>query len=198
VSDTRAHQLWADALQRTVKEPADQQRALELQRLDQLQLAAARVLRAVHVVIQGGKVVLDEQGQPYPDHGPVLAAVNTLLRVAERRARLLGLDAPAKVDAKVDGRFTLDQLDAEIRALEAQLADADPAYPDARRREQERARDLAAFRARWRDASHRPLVDVAAFIGEALALAVDLLDLDDEERERTATEVEHYLVVAGG
>ena len=35
---------------------------------------------------------------PVIDDGPVLQAISTLLRVADRRARLLGLDAPAKVE----------------------------------------------------------------------------------------------------
>jgi hypothetical protein len=196
VSDTRAHQLWTDALERTIKEPADRHRALELQRLDQLQLSAVRVLRDGHVVIQGGKVVADRQGRPYTDHAPVLQAINTLLRVAERRARLLGLDAPAKVDAKVDGHVTVDHLDDQIRDLEAELAALDPAFPEQRRREQEHAHDLRSFRTRWQQPGHGPVVDVAGFIAEALALTVGLLDLDDGERERVAVEVEHYLMVA--
>ena len=35
---------------------------------------------------------------PVIDDGPVLQAISTLLRVADRRAKLLGLDAPAKVE----------------------------------------------------------------------------------------------------
>jgi hypothetical protein len=196
ISDTRAHQLWTDALERTIREPAERHRALELQRLDQLQLAAVRVLRASHVVIQGGKVVADRQGRPYTDHGPVLAAVNTLLRVAERRARLLSLDAPARVDAKVDGTLTtVDGIDREVARLEEELAALDPTYSADKQRQEAAARDLRAFRTRWQQPGRRPLVDVAGFIAEALDLALGQLDLDDDEREQVAVEIEHYLMV---
>lgn len=35
-----------------------------------------------------------------------VTAVTGLLRIMERRAKLLGLDAPVKTDAKVEGAFT--------------------------------------------------------------------------------------------
>jgi hypothetical protein len=194
VTDSRAHQLWTDALDRTAKEPADRWRALELQRLDQLQAAATAVLHATHHVIQSAKVVVDDQGRPYVDHGPVLAAVNTLVRVMERRARVLGLDAPARVDAKVDGTLTtIDRLDQELDQLEAELAAQDPDYPARKQREKAAARDLAGFRARWQQPDHRPLVDVAAFIADALELALGQLDLDGDEQEQLAVEVERFL-----
>jgi hypothetical protein len=127
VSDTRAHQLYVDALHRTVQEPADQLRVLELHRLDQLQAHAVKVLRGRHVVIQGGRVVVDRQGQPYTDHSPVLAAIAALLRIAERRARLLGLDAPSRVDAQVRGEvYSLSAIDTELARLQAELAALDP------------------------------------------------------------------------
>ncbi len=34
------------------------------------------------------------------DDGPALDAIRTLLRIAERRSKLLGLDAPVKVEAE--------------------------------------------------------------------------------------------------
>ena len=39
------------------------------------------------------------------------------VRISERRARLLGLDAPARVDANVLANVTVDQIDAEIERL---------------------------------------------------------------------------------
>jgi hypothetical protein len=79
------------------------------------------VLRRRHVMVQSGKIVKGDDGQPITDDGPVLQATATLLRVMERRARLLGLDAPAKHEV-----LTLDAIDAEIRRLEEQLSQIAP------------------------------------------------------------------------
>jgi hypothetical protein len=194
VSDTRAHQLWTDALDRTTKEPTDQWRELELQRLDQLQAAAAEVLQSTHHVIQTGKVVVDDQGRPYVDHRPVLAAVNTLVRVMERRARLLGLDAPARVDTTVDGTLTtVDVIDREIERVERELAALDPDYPADKQRRDAAARELSAFRTRWQESGHRPLADVAGFIADALELALGQLSLEPAEQEQMAGALERFL-----
>ena len=76
-------------------------RALELGKLDDLERAAQRVLTARHVTVNNGKVIYDPTAAdhtPMLDDEPVLRAIATLLRIAERRARLLGLDAPAKLE----------------------------------------------------------------------------------------------------
>ena len=62
------------------------------------------------------------------DDGPVLQAVDRLLKIADRRAKLLGLDAPKRVEVS-DGT---PDLDAAVRELEAELtrrADGQP-VPD--------------------------------------------------------------------
>jgi hypothetical protein len=126
VSDTRAHQLYVDALRRTVQEPADRLRDLELQRLDQLQAHATYVLRDRHVLVQAGRVVVDPlTGRPLPDPGPGLAAVAALLRIGERRAKLLGLDAPTSVNARLGVTLadaTVADIDEELAAVTAELA----------------------------------------------------------------------------
>ncbi len=47
-------------------------------------------------------------------------ALDTLLRISDRRARLLGLDAPTKVD------LSYDAVAREIERLKAELAEPDP------------------------------------------------------------------------
>jgi len=175
VSDTRAHQLYVDAMRRTVREPADQLRAAEVQRLDLLQLTATRVLRAAHVVIQGGRVVVDRQGRPYPDHGPVLAAIAALLRIAERRARLLGLDAPARVDANLRGEvYSLSAIDEELARLHAELGALGPADPPAA--EQHPTGPTAP------PASVPAAVDVGGLVAGALDAALDAAGVAEPQR----------------
>lgn len=85
------------ALQLTIQEPADELRKIEGERLDAL-------LRAMWPQAMQGKGW----------------AVDRCLSVMERRARLLGLDAPLKSRIEV---ITEDAVDAAIRQLEADLED---------------------------------------------------------------------------
>jgi hypothetical protein len=121
ISRSTAHKHVTRGLHRTRQEPADELRRLEAERLNQLWAEAMAVLRRRHVMVQSGKIVKGDDGQPITDDGPVLQATATLLRVMERRARLLGLDAPAKHEV-----LTLDAIDAEIRRLEEQLSQVAP------------------------------------------------------------------------
>ena len=79
-----------------IRESGEELLALELERLDRLARAAEEVLEAHHVKVAGGEIVYDEAGQPLEDTKPVLEAIDRLLKIQERRARLLGLDAPVK------------------------------------------------------------------------------------------------------
>jgi hypothetical protein len=104
VSAQRAHQLYLDALARVVKEPAEDVLKADLERLDLL-----------------WRAMLTRAAAGSARHAEVA------LRVLERRARMLGLDAPTRTVAKVS--FTDDeeaQLDREIEALLAAAA----AVPD--------------------------------------------------------------------
>jgi hypothetical protein len=88
------HRALDDIVKQT-DETAERLRSLEIERLDKLQRAAERVLARNHVFVNAGKVVYDGQTK-LEDDGPVLNAVDRLLRIAERRARLMGLDAPKR------------------------------------------------------------------------------------------------------
>lgn len=88
----------------------------ELQSLDVLLAEAWTVLRREHVTVSHGKIIKDETGEKLVDDGPVLQAIDRILKIRERRAKLLGLDAPMKVQA-----ITIDAIDAEIAKLTAEL-----------------------------------------------------------------------------
>jgi hypothetical protein len=145
-----AHRAVQRALKATMQEPAEDLRRLELDRLDRMWRAAEASLERQHVAISQGRIVkrkmpiLDSAGQqvmdPHTgepmyqleevlDDGPMLAALDRLLKIQERRARLLGLDAPSKSRVEV---VTTDQITAEIERLEREIAEQQRELADGR------------------------------------------------------------------
>lgn len=93
-----AHRAFKRALLRTLQQPADEMREVELDRLDRLQAA-----------VWGSASKGD------------VKAVDSVLKIMDRRARLLGLDAPTRhqVETTVhDGQ----SIDAEVERLRLILA----------------------------------------------------------------------------
>lgn len=107
-------------LRETVREAGDELRTLELERLDAMQAAAVEVLERRHVTVSNGKVI-QLGGEPLEDDGPVLAAIDRMIRIQERRARLLGLDAPVRANLTVT-----DEMTARVKALAEELAELGP------------------------------------------------------------------------
>jgi hypothetical protein len=96
---------------------------LELDQLDMLTAAVLEVLEREHYTVSHGRLVyLDEDAPPLSDDSPVLAAVDRLLKIQERRARLLGLDAPTKA--------TVTHAAADVDAAVAELAEELARHPD--------------------------------------------------------------------
>lgn len=103
-------------------------RELELLKLDALEREAWEIINADHPIVQGGKII-----EGVNDVGPTLRATTTVLRVSERRARLLGLDEPERMEAVITaevraqgeaiaavlltavGRLGLDPEDTDVR-----------------------------------------------------------------------------------
>lgn len=110
-----AHAAVSRALAAVVAEPAAEVREHMVAQLDYLTEKALEVLEAQHVVVQQGRIVY-QGDKPLTDNAPVLDAIQTLLKIQERRAKLLGLDAPKKVEV-----ITLDWLDAQIAGLSAEV-----------------------------------------------------------------------------
>ncbi len=106
---------------------------MELDKLDMMTRSVIEVLETKHYVVSDGRIVhLGDKDDPdrreLLDDAPVLQAVDRLLKIADRRAKLLGLDAPKRIEV---GDGTPD-LDAAVRELEAELtrrADGQP-VPD--------------------------------------------------------------------
>lgn len=111
-----AYRAVEKVLTETVTEPSEELRSLELARLDAILAKAWSVMEAEHVTVSHGKIIRGADGQPLRDDGPVLAAIDRILKVSERRARLVGLDAPNRTEL-----ITLDQIDSEIRRLTEEM-----------------------------------------------------------------------------
>ena len=95
-------------------------RALENERLDDLWKIAWREATRDHVLVSDGKIVKDENGDRLVNHAVKLQAVTTLVRIAARRARLHGLDAPMQFTGAL-AITTETVLDHDIRVLIEQM-----------------------------------------------------------------------------
>lgn len=92
---------------------------LELDQLDMLTAAVLEVLEANHYVVSQGRLIYMQEGAPpLTDDSPVLHAVDRLLKIQERRSKLLGLDVPTRTRVEV---ITESTVDAAIAELEAQI-----------------------------------------------------------------------------
>jgi hypothetical protein len=100
-----AHTAVKHAMQDVVREAAEDAVQFELDRLDEMHRAALKVLERHHIVVSNGQVVrLD--GEALQDDGPVLSAIDRIVRISESRRKLLGLDQPAKT--QVSGGVTYE------------------------------------------------------------------------------------------
>lgn len=99
-----------------VREPHQDMILLDLAELDEMAREAWKVLRGTHYVVDRGEVVrLD--GSPLLDDAPVLAAIGRLLDIQSRRAKLVGLDAPKRLEVT----DAMPDLDAAVQELAAEL-----------------------------------------------------------------------------
>lgn len=90
---------------------------LELDKLDMMERLMWRIVNKRHVLAQHGHVVLDpETGDAMLDDAPLFQATDRLLKIHERRSKLLGLEAATRVDVTVS-----DEMDQKIKALMAEM-----------------------------------------------------------------------------
>src|SRR3954464_15092967 len=68
---------------------------------------AADVVEREHVTVSQGRVVHGDGGTPVTDDAIVLQALDRMLKIEARRAQLLGLDRPTKVEVhnEIDADF---------------------------------------------------------------------------------------------
>jgi hypothetical protein len=108
------------------REEADELVQMEAERLQALRRLFERIAATPHyAATPSGKIVVHpDTDEPLLDDGPALQAGLALLRVSESWRKLKGLDAPAKSRVEV---ITEDVVDAEIKRLNAEIAEMDQA-----------------------------------------------------------------------
>lgn len=110
----RVHSLYKKAVGELLQESAETATKLEIEKLDRLECVAYNLLGRTFPVVQSGRqvflnklddngnLVLNEDGSPVAiaaeDVAPKLAAMDRILKVMERRSKLLGLDRPARTE----------------------------------------------------------------------------------------------------
>lgn len=90
------------------RQPVEELRARELASLDKAQRVADAVMDRDHVAHSNGRVVkLEDEvtGEltTVIDDGPKLAAIDRVVKISESRRKLLGEDAPSKVEQTMGG-----------------------------------------------------------------------------------------------
>lgn len=134
------------ALRAVRSDGVDEARRIALDRLEFMYSAALAVMERHHYTVsQGqliylgkpsrdddgrvvrdpktGKVVWDYDAEPLADDGPVLQALDRMLRVEARRAAIEGFDAPAKSRVEVT---RTDGVDSAVRDLMEAMERRDP------------------------------------------------------------------------
>jgi predicted transcriptional regulator len=112
-------------------------RSLEAEKLDAMERVAWKVLAKPHYAVSatGNVARHPETKEVLIDDGPTLQAISSLLRIQERRAKLLGLDQPTRSSVEVT---TIDSAtaSAEIARVFSQLVQGRPgpaaSYPEVR------------------------------------------------------------------
>lgn len=92
----------------------------QIQELDYLAEQAHKILRGDYFVVanNGHIVAHPETSEPLRDMGPKLAAMDRIVRISDRIAKLRGLDAPTRVE----GALSIDALNLAIDEAQQQLA----------------------------------------------------------------------------
>lgn len=103
------------AMALAVRFARDEQRFMELRGLNEIEVRLWKLLDTEVVLVQHGRlVVLD--GAPMPDHRFQLEVMDRILHVKQQRAKLLGLDAPTRIET-----ISLTSIEEEINRIESEI-----------------------------------------------------------------------------
>lgn len=136
ISKTSAYEGVQRVLAETIQEAAAEVRQFELEKLDAAERIVLDVMERQHLTVSNGRIiqkrvdwerdsageiVFDGDGKPVGiyedvlDDGPKLAAVAQYIRIQQRRAALLGLDAEKKLN--LSGGVTYEVVGVDVADL---------------------------------------------------------------------------------
>lgn len=104
------------AMARATRFAGDEERHLQLQSLDELELRLWTLLENKMVLVQQGRIITKD-GVPLDDSRFELEVVDRIVKVKDQRAKLLGTYAPTRVES-----ITIDSVEAEIERLQRELS----------------------------------------------------------------------------
>ena len=127
ISLSAAYEGVGRAMKAVPFEDADSLRKIELAHLEKAQAKALDILDKRHVALSvKGDIAIDPTtGEVVLDDTVALKAVETLVKVQTRRAKLLGLDAPTR-SLNLVGVVTLDEMKQDIEGLFTRLQETPP------------------------------------------------------------------------
>lgn len=97
VSIGTVHADFNRSIDKVVEPAVTEYRARQGAELTTMKETVLDVIRRRHVAISDGRIVHDAAGDPIADDGPLLAAVDRLVKIQDREAKLYGLDARPEV-----------------------------------------------------------------------------------------------------
>lgn len=110
----RVQKLLNKYTPKLLEKDASHHRDIEINKLDLLEERLWEMLDEDYITVSNGQVVYMETGDPVPDIDPIMKIVDRILKVSERRSKLLGLDKPVRVEATVT---TMDTMDMELAKI---------------------------------------------------------------------------------
>lgn len=110
----RVQKLLNKYTPKLLEKDATSHREIEINKLDLLEEKLWAMLDEDYITVSNGQVVYMDTGDPVPDIDPIMKIVDRILKVAERRSKLLGLDKPVRVEATV---HTMDSTDMELAEM---------------------------------------------------------------------------------
>ncbi|WP_406448985.1 hypothetical protein OH768_00945 [Streptomyces sp. NBC_01622] len=106
--DTVMHRVRDETEARARGDAVDQLRQHAADQLNDRRGRMYAIMAARHPLVQNGKIVKDDDGEPLYDDGPVIRASAEIHKIDERWAKLFALDSPTPAEAALIGRAEVE------------------------------------------------------------------------------------------
>lgn len=112
----RASAAIKRAMATAIRFAHDELRHMDYTGLDELEYRLWKLLDQKHILVNQGRIIHGDTGEPLEDNRFVLEVMDRLMRVKEQKAKLLGYMAPTRSEV-----ISVDSVESEIKRLEAEL-----------------------------------------------------------------------------